>query len=97
MMKDSDMGSSKFKTAGGQGPVGPDIDNVNEEIFDEVEDLMDAQGIMGKKGGPLANSNDAALISGGISSSGANAIDQSIDTLQLDQYDYVEPVRLNNP
>ena len=41
-MKDSDMGSSKFKTAGGQGPVGPDIDNVNEEIFDEVEDLMDA-------------------------------------------------------
>ena len=34
-------------------------------------------------------------MSGGISSSGANAIDHSIDTLQLEQYDYVEEVRLN--
>jgi len=32
---------------------------------------------------PLANSDNLA-ISGGISSSGANAIDHSIDTLQLD-------------
>ena len=38
----------------------------------------------------MSNAVDA---SGGISSSGANAIDNSIDTLQLDKYDYVEDVR----
>ena len=50
---------------------------------------------MGSARDPLVNSNDNAAVSGGISSSGANAIDHSIDTLQLEQYDYVEEVKLN--
>ena len=45
-----------------------------------------------KPGDPLTSSDNVA-ISGGISSSGANAIDHSIDTLQLEQYDYVEEVK----
>jgi len=45
--------------------------------------------------GDLLTSSDNNAVSGGISSSGANAIDHSIDTLQLEQYDYVEEVRLN--
>ena len=57
---------------------------IKEEIVEEVEDLTVVQK-------PL--DNDVAQVSGGISSSGANAIDHSIDTLQLDQYDYVEEVR----
>lgn len=57
---------------------------IKEEIVEEVEDLTAVQK-------PL--DNDVAQVSGGISSSGANAIDHSIDTLQLDQYDYVEEVR----
>lgn len=69
-----------------------DVDDkqaIKEEIVDEVEDLTAV-----KKPSDL-NENDAAQVSGGISSSGANAIDHSIDTLQLDQYDYVEEVRLS--
>ena len=58
----------------------------NEQI-DEVIDLQNRPSVGGKE--------DNAAISGGISSSGANAIDHSIDTLQLEQYDYVEEVRLN--
>ena len=43
----------------------------------------------------LNNSQDNAAASGGVSSSGANAIDHSIDTLHLEQYDYVEEVKFN--
>ena len=52
-------------------------DDIQEEIADDVPDLHM------KNRDPLANSDNMAM-SGGISSSGANAIDHSIDTLQLD-------------
>ena len=68
--------------------------NETEEIIDEVIDLPNRASNVGGKGDPLTSSDNNA-ISGGISSSGANAIDHSIDTLQLEQYDYVEEVRLN--
>ena len=60
--------------------------------MDDLQDQM-AAGRPSKPGDPLTSSDNVA-ISGGISSSGANAIDHSIDTLQLDQYDYVEEVQL---
>ena len=56
-------------------------DDIQEEIIDEVIDLP--QNRASKPGDPLASSDNLA-VSGGISSSGANAIDHSIDTLQLD-------------
>ena len=65
----------------------------HDEIIDEVEELHKNRPSLPD---PLLNSdNNAAAVSGGISSSGANAIDHSIDTLQLEQYDYVEEVRMN--
>ena len=74
-----------------------DDENIKEEIVDEVDEIAatNLNARTGKPGDPLTSSNDMAAVSGGISSSGANAIDHSIDTLQLDQYDYVEEVRLN--
>ena len=39
MMKESDLNSSKFKTAGAQGQA-PEAENFQEEIEDEVDDLM---------------------------------------------------------
>ena len=71
-------------------------DGIQEEIIDEVLELQQqiSIGNVPKPGDPLASS-DALGMSGGISSSGANAIDHSIDTLQLEQYDYVEEVKLN--
>ena len=71
-----------------------DDENVKEEIVDEVDEMAQ-QNRISKAGDPLTTSDQLAAMSGGISSSGANAIDHSIDTLQLDQYDYVEEVRLN--
>ena len=72
-------------------------ENVKEEIVDEVDEmaLQNMNNRISKAGDPLTTSDQLAAVSGGISSSGANAIDHSIDTLQLDQYDYVEEVRLN--
>ena len=62
---------------------------IKEEI-DEVEELTPAV-----KKPSDANENDAAQVSGGISSSGANVIDHSIDTLALEEYDYVEEVHMS--
>ena len=71
-------------------------ENIKEEIVDEVDEMaQNLNNRISKPGDPLTNSDQLAAVSGGISSSGANAIDHSIDTLQLDQYDYVEEVRLN--
>ena len=67
--------------------------NEDDHIEEHIEDHR-RQSLASARD-PLANSNDHAAVSGGISSSGANAIDHSIDTLQLEQYDYVEEVRLN--
>lgn len=67
-------------------------DGDEEEVIDEVIDLPNNQNRVSKPD-PLASSDP--LAGSGISSSGANAIDHSIDTLQLDQYDYVEEVKLN--
>ena len=92
----TDNGSSKFKTAGAQGTIDGIDNDLQDEIVDEVDDLIYNDPAT-KKMDALTSSNDPAMVSGGVSSSGANAIDQSIDTLQLDQYDYVEPVLLNNP
>ena len=72
--------NTKFKSQQAQN-------NVDSEQIDEAIDMHNRPSV-GKE-------QDAALISGGMSSSGANAIDHSIDTLQLEQYDYVEEVRLN--
>ena len=66
---------------------------MKEEIVDEVDELAAKQ--IGKDARDPLTSSDNVAVSGGISSSGANAIDHSIDTLQLDQYDYVEEVRLS--
>jgi len=66
-------------------------------MIDEVLELQNQQVSaidVPKHGDPL-QSSDMLGVSGGISSSGANAIDHSIDTLQLEQYDYVEEVKLN--
>ena len=65
--------------------------------MDEVDEmaLQNMNNRISKAGDPLTTSDQLAAVSGGISSSGANAIDHSIDTLLLDQYDYVEEVRLN--
>ena len=66
----------------------------SEPVGDHIEEQIEVQPQPGKAD-PLTSSADNAAISGGISSSGANAIDHSIDTLQLEQYDYVEEVKLN--
>ena len=61
-------------------------DDIQEEIADDVDDLQQQQIALGaggrpsKPGDPLTSSDNVA-VSGGISSSGANAIDHSIDTL----------------
>ncbi len=62
-----------------------------------MNQVQNGAGIQRPKGGqdPLSSSDNLGGMSGGISSSGANAIDHSIDTLQLEQYDYVEEVRFN--
>lgn len=72
-------------------------DDIQEEIADDVDDLQQQQialagGRPSKPGDPLTSSDNIGA--SGISSSGANAIDHSIDTLQLDQYDYVEEVQM---
>ena len=75
---------NKYKTSQEDAYSREDIDEVIENRASAIS-AKDA----------LILSNDDKQISGGISSSGANAIDHSIDTLQLEQYDYVEEVRLN--
>ena len=52
-------------------------DMIQEEIQDEVNELQPNR--PGKPGDPLQSSDN--LLNSGISSSGANAIDHSIDTL----------------
>lgn len=70
------------------------MENDIEEEIDEVIDLNQNRPSKPQANDPLTSSDNVA-ISGGISSSGANAIDHSIDTLQLEQYDYVEEVKFN--
>ena len=52
-------------------------DDIQEEINDEVNELQ--PNVKSKPGDPLQSSDN--LLNSGISSSGANAIDHSIDTL----------------
>ena len=71
--KEKQKDQNKFKNTTTEG-------NETEEIIDEVIDLPNRASNVNPKGDPLASSDNNA-ISGGISSSGANAIDHSIDTL----------------
>ena len=84
--KDSEKARNKFRT---NAEMAIEQEHIEEDIN------LQQNNRASKVGDPLASSDNIAAVSGGISSSGANAIDHSIDTLQLEQYDYVEEVKLN--
>ena len=59
-------------------------DEIEEDIVQDHEDILLQQN----------SARDAIGTSGGAASSSAVGIDQSIDTLKLDEFDYVEEVKI---
>ena len=55
------------------------VEDINEEMMDEQQHNL------------MANRDDLE----GIGASASLGIDQSIDTLRMDEYDYVEEIKFN--
>ena len=64
--------------------VKQDDEEIEEDIVQDHEDILLQQN----------SARDAIGTSGGAASSSAVGIDQSIDTLKLDEFDYVEEVKI---
>ena len=62
---------------------GDDEDDIEEEIVDNDEEIFNGGGL---------NARQLAEIDG-IGASTSLGIDQSIDTLRLEEYDYIEEVK----
>jgi hypothetical protein len=64
-------------------------DNIREEIVEDYDDDHNSGGLIGlQRGNPHE-------VDAGITASASLGIDQSIDTMRLDEYDYIEEVRFN--
>ena len=76
------LGSSP-QTKDGAKATTPDEDDIEEDIVQDHEDIQLQPN----------SARDAVGTSGGAASSSAVGIDQSIDTLNLNEFDYVEEVK----
>lgn len=89
-MKPVTKGAEETKEAAKSNPFGkgsqqtkPIEDEIEEDIVQDVEDIH------------LQEKDEARLSGSGAVSSSAVGIDKSIDTLNLEEYDYVEEIKVS--